>query len=237
METLLLGDIHIDVQLKDIKNIHLSVYPPAGRVRIAAPRRMDLDTIRIYAISKLNWIKTQQKKFLAQKREAPREYLTREGHFFLGVRYLLKVVEHNAPPEVRIKHKTIELYVRPATDFHKKQDIMDEWYRAQLKVMVQPMIAKWEQKMGVTVSDFGIRKMKTKWGTCNREAKRIWLNLELAKKPYQCIEYIVVHEMVHLLERSHNDKFVAYMNHFLPEWKHLKNELNRLPVSHRDWGY
>lgn len=237
METLKLGDIQIDVQLKDIKNVHLSVYPPTGRVRIAAPRRMDLDTIRIYAISKLSWIKTQQKKFLAQVREAPREYLTKEGHYFLGARYLLKVTEHDAPPQVIIKHKTIELYVRPDTDMYKKQVIIDEWYRSQLKEMLPAIVSKWERKMGVSVSEFAIKKMKTKWGTCNREAKRIWLNLELAKKPYHCIEYIVVHEMVHLLERTHNDKFVAYMNRFLPEWKHLKNELNRLPVSHREWWY
>ena len=237
METLKLGDIQIDVQLKDIKNVHLSVYPPTGRVRIAAPRRMDLDTIRIYAISKLSWIKTQQKKFLAQVREAPREYLTKEGHYFLGTRYLLKVTEHDAPSQVRIKHKTIELCVRPDTDMYKKQVIIDEWYRSQLKEMLPAIVSKWERKMGVSVSEFAIKKMKTKWGTCNREAKRIWLNLELAKKPYHCIEYIVVHEMVHLLERTHNDKFVAYMNRFLPEWRHLKNELNRLPVSHRNWDY
>ena len=237
MNKLVLGEISIDVELKDIKNIHLSVYPPIGRVRIAAPSRMNLDTIRIYAISKLSWIKKQQKKFQAQVREVPREYLTKEGHYYLGTRYLLKVIEHDAPPAVSIKHKTIQLFVRPGTDIQKKHAIMDEWYRAQMKELVPPVIAKWEKVMGVSLNEFGIKKMKTKWGTCNIEAKRIWLNLELAKKPFHCIEYIIVHELVHLLERNHNDKFVAYMNHYLPEWKHLKNELNKLPVSHRDWEY
>ena len=237
MDKITLGEINIDVEIKDIKNIHLSVYPPKGRVRIAAPSRMNLDTIRIYAISKLNWIKTQQKKFQLQVREAPREYLTKEGHYYLGSRYLLKILEHDAPPAVNITHKTIQLLVRPGTDMQKKNSIMDEWYRAQMKVLVPPVIAKWEKKMGVSLKEFGIRKMKTKWGTCNRKAKRIWLNLELAKKPFHCIEYIIVHELVHLLERNHNDKFVAYMNHFLPEWKHLKNELNKLPVSYRHWEY
>src|SRR5205085_1231428 len=136
-----------------------------------------------------------------------------------------------------IKHKTIELYVRHSANKQKKQAIMEEWYRSQLKELVQPIVTKWEKVMDVFVNEFAVKKMKTKWGTCNREAKRIWLNLELAKKPFPCIEYIIVHEMVHLLERNHNDRFIAYMNHFLPEWKHLKNELNKLPVSHVDWNY
>ncbi len=237
MEQIKLGDIVVDVELKDIKNVHLSVYPPKGRVRIAAPMRMTLDTIRIYAISKLSWIKKQQQKFQAQVREAPREFLTKEGHYYLGSRYLLKVIEHDAPPVITVKHKTIEMRVRPNTDLQRRQALMDEWYRTQLKQLVPQIIAKYEKVMGVRVSEFAIKKMKTKWGTCNREAGRIWLNLELAKKPFQCIEYIVVHEMVHLLERNHNEKFIAYMNRFLPEWKELKNELNKLPVSHREWEY
>jgi predicted metal-dependent hydrolase len=237
MDQINLGDIVIDVELKNIKNVHLSVYPPKGRVRIAAPRRMTLDTIRIYAISKLSWIKKQQKKFQGQVREVPREFLTKEGHYYLGSRYLLKVIEHNAPPLIIVKHKTIEMRVRPDTDMAKRQSLMDEWYRTQLKELVPQIINKYEKIMGVTISEFAIKKMKTKWGTCNREAGRIWLNLELAKKPFQCIEYIVVHEMVHLLERNHNEKFITYLNRFLPEWKDLKNELNKLPVSHRNWGY
>ncbi|WP_416438847.1 M48 family metallopeptidase [Phnomibacter sp. MR] len=237
MDEIRLGDIIIEVELKEIKNVHLSVYPPKGRVRIAAPKRMSLDTIRIYALSKLSWIKKQQQKFQAQKREAPREFLSREGHYYLGNRYLLKVIEHDASPAISLKHKTLEIRLRPNTDTLKRRSLLDEWYRAELKRLLPPIITKWEKVMGVTVNEFGIKKMKTKWGTCNIEAKRIWLNLELAKKPFQCIEYIVVHEMVHLLERNHNDKFIAHMNRFLPEWKELKKELNRLPVSHRDWGY
>lgn len=235
MDQIKLGDITVEVELKDIKNVHLSVYPPKGRVRIAAPIRMDLDTIRIYAISKLSWIKKQQIKFKEQVREKPREYLNRESHYYFGARYLLKVIERDSPPVVSIKHKSIELQIRPGTDTKKRHAIMEEWYREQLKEIVPSYIHKWEKKMGVSLNEFAIKKMKTKWGTCNIEAKRIWLNLELAKKPYHCIEYIIVHEMVHLLERNHNDKFIGYMNHYLPEWKHLKSELNRLPVSHRDW--
>jgi len=237
MEQLVLGDVTIEVEVKDIKNVHLSVFPPAGKVRIAAPLRMNLETIRIYAISKLGWIKQQQQKFRTQAREAPREYVNRESHYFLGKRYLLKVVEQDSSPTVKLKHSNIELHVRPNTDKAKKQAIMEEWYRDQLKTLVPPVIQKWEKVMGVSLNQFATKKMKTKWGTCNSGAKRIWLNLELAKKPFHCIEYIIVHELVHLLEPTHNDRFIALMNTFLPEWKHLRNELNQLPVSHSEWGY
>ena len=237
MQEIQLGEITIEVTQKDIKNVHLSVYPPFGQVKIAAPNRMDLDTIRIYAISKLSWIRKQQAKIKAQKREAPREYLTKESHYYLGKRYLLKVIEHNSTPIVKLKHNTIELYIRPDTKTGKRKEILDEWYRAQLKELVPKYISKWEKSMEVKVKEFGIKKMKTKWGTCNIEAQRIWLNLELAKKPIPCLEYIIIHEMTHLLERNHNSRFVALMNSFLPNWKEIKDELNRLPVSHTEWGY
>jgi predicted metal-dependent hydrolase len=232
-----LGDITVEVTQKDIKNVHLSVYPPLGQVKIAAPERMELDTIRIYAISKLSWIRKQQVKILSQKREAPREYITRESHYYLGKRYLLKVIEHEATPVVKLKHNKIELYIRPETSIEKRKEVLEEWYRSQLKELVRQQITKWEAVMGVQSNEFGIKKMKTKWGTCNIEAKRIWLNLELAKKPIQCIEYIIVHELTHLLERNHNSRFVAIMDNYLPNWKDLKVELNRLPVSHTEWGY
>jgi predicted metal-dependent hydrolase len=237
MQEIQLGDIIVEVTQKDIKNVHLSVYPPLGQVKLAAPSRMDLDTIRIYAITKLSWIRKQQTKIKAQKREAPREYLTKESHYYLGKRYLLDVKEHNSSPIVILKHNTIELHIRPETDTAKRKEIMDEWYRAQLKEMVPMLIAKWEKVMAVEVKDFGVKKMKTKWGTCNIEAQRIWVNLELAKKPSNCLEYIIVHEMTHLLERNHNTRFVALMNQFIPNWKEVKEELNRLPVSHTEWGY
>ncbi len=237
MAQLRLGEIIIEVEQKDIKNIHLSVHPPAGRVRIAAPLRLDLDTIRVYALSKLNWIRKQQAKFRGQERETPREFLNRESHYFKGKRYLLKIVELEAPPKIELKHSTLVLNVRPATPVEKRQRIIDEWYRAQLKTALPALIDKWEMKLNVHVNEFGIKKMKTKWGTCNREAQRIWVNLEVAKKPPECLEYIVVHEMVHLLERRHNEIFTAYMNEYLPKWRFYKDELNRLPVKHETWNY
>ena len=237
MKQLHLGNITVHVVQKDIKNIHLSVYPPFGRVRISAPFRMNIDTIRVFAISKLSWIKKQQTKLRNQEREAPREFLNRESHYFNGKRYLLKVIEQVAVPKVELKHSKIELYVRPKSSKKKLKSILDEWYRQQLKTSLPALIEKWEKKMNVQVNQFVIKKMRTKWGTCNREAKRLWLNLELAKKPGECLEYIVVHEMVHLLERHHNEKFIAYMDRFLPKWRFYKEGLNRWPLRHENWGY
>ena len=237
MSQIELGNITIDVEHKDIKNIHLSVYPPNGKVKISAPTRMDLDTIRVYAISKLQWIKKKQDQFKKQDRETPREYLTKESHYLFGKRYLLKVIERDASPKVELTHAEIFLHIRPLTTVFKKKEIIEEWYRSELKKIVPDLIAKWEKVIGISAEEFGIKKMRTKWGTCNPDAKRIWLNLELAKKPVECIEYIIVHELVHLLERTHNERFIGYMDEFMPKWRFHRDELNRLPFSHTDWKY
>ena len=231
------GDITADVVLKDIKHIHLSVYPPNGRVRIAAPSRMRLDTIRVFAISKLGWIKQQQQKLQEQKRETPREYLDRESHYVWGKRYLLKVIEGNAAPSVALQHSRMLLRVRPGTDAKKKRAIVEAWYRQQLKKAVPPLIAKWEPLVGAKVERFFVQRMKTKWGSCNHRARTLRLNTELAKKPRECLEYIVVHEMTHVLEPTHNARFVALMDQCMPQWRFYREQLNRLPVSHEDWAY
>lgn len=232
-----LGEIVVDVVQKDIKNIHLSVYPPAGKVRISAPLRMDLDTIRVFAITKLGWIKSQQKKLREQDRETPREYLDRESHSVWGKRYLLKVEEIDAAPDIALKHSKMILRIRPGTSHEKKQEILDAWYRENLKGMVTALIAKWELLMDVKVARFHVQKMKTKWGSCSPGRNSIRLNTDLAKKPPECLEYIVVHEMVHLLEPTHNARFITLMDQFMPKWRFYKDQLNRLPVSHQDWSY
>jgi predicted metal-dependent hydrolase len=232
-----LGEIAIEVVKKDIKNIHLSVYPPAGRVRISAPLRMDLDSIRLFAISKLGWIKQQQQKLREQERESPREYLDRESHYVWGRRYLLQVVESDGAPAVELKHRKMHLRVRPGTGDEKKQAIIEEWYREQLKQAVPSLVAKWEPLLGVKVERFFVQRMKTRWGSCNPGKGSIRLNTDLAKKPSECLEYIVVHEMAHLLENTHNDRFVALMNRFMPKWQFYRTELNRLPVRHDKWVY
>jgi predicted metal-dependent hydrolase len=238
MEQIVICDITIDVIRKDIRNIHLAVYPPAGRVRLAAPLNVNDETIRLFAISKLSWIKHQQRKFQGQERITPREYKNRESHYFQGKRYLLNITEKDAPPSVILKNKTtIDLYVRPGTPTEKRHELLTEWYRVQLKKQIPPILKKWEEVLKVKVNDWQVKLMKTKWGSCNIEEKRIWLNLELAKKPERCLEYIIVHEMIHLLERHHNEKFLSYLEHYLPNWEQLKKELNALPVSHADWEY
>jgi predicted metal-dependent hydrolase len=232
-----LGDIAVDVVKKDIKNVHLSVYPPAGRVRISAPSRMSLDTIRVFAIAKLDWIKQQQKKLREQERETPREYLDRESHYVWGKRYLLKMAETSSAPEVDLKGNLLTLRIRSGSSEEKKQAALEKWYREQLKAAVPPLIAKWEPLLGVNVKRFFVQRMKTKWGSCSHGAGSIRLNTELAKKPAKCLEYIVVHEMIHLLEPTHNSRFVDLMDRFMPKWQFQRQELNRLPVRHETWGY
>ena len=232
-----LGDISADVVLKRIKNIHLSVHPPSGRVTISAPSRLSLDTIRIFAISKMGWIKRQREKIQAQERETPREYLDRESHFVWGRRYLLKIIEADQAPSVELSHDRMLLRVRPGTHATKRQAIADEWYREQLKDEIPELLAKWEPLMGVKVEKCFVQKMKTLWGSCNARSRTIRLNSELSKKPRGCLEYIVVHELAHLLERSHGPRFIAHMDRFLPNWRFYKDYLNRLPVRHENWLY
>ena len=232
-----LGNINVEVVFKDIKNVHLSVHPPTGRVKISAPLRMNLDSVRIFAISKLAWIKQQQKKLQDQDREPPREYLDRESHFVWGKRYLLEVIEIDRAPLIELKHNRMLLQVRPGTDEQRKRDIVESWYRAQVKKAAASLIAKWEPIMGVRVNRLFVQRMRTKWGSCNPHAGNIRLNTELAKKPPECLEYIVVHEMAHLLEPTHNDHFKALMDSFMPKWQFYLDRLNRLPVSHEDWDF
>jgi len=234
---IVLAELSVEVVKKDIKNVHLSVHPPAGKVRISAPLRMKLGTIRVYAISKLGWIKQQQKKLRRQQRETPREYLNRESHYVWGKRYLLQVTESDAAPAVELKHSKMFLRVRPGTGEAKRQAIVDEWYRAQLKTAVPSLIAKWEPLLGVKVGRFFVQKMKTKWGSCNPGSRSIRLNTELTKKPAECLEYILVHEMVHLIVRRHDDRFTSLMDRHSPNWRLVRQTLNAAPLAHTNWDY
>lgn len=237
MATIQLGEITVEVVQKEIKHLHLSVYPPDGRVRVAAPQRMDVETIRVFVIAKLEWIKKQQHKLRSQERETPREYLERESHFVWGKRYLLRVVEADAPSTVELEHTNMVLRVRPGTDTAGRRSIVDAWYRQQLKAAVPPLLARWEPILGVKAQRFFVQRMKTRWGSCNPRDRHIRLNTELARKPPECLEYVLVHELAHLLEPSHNARFVALMDRFLAGWRDARDQLNRLPISHVDWDY
>ncbi len=210
------------MEFKAIKNIHLSVYPPDGNVRVAAPERMDLDTIRLYVISKLGWIKQQQRKFQAQKRETPREYLDIESHYVWGKRYLLKIVEAEQAPSVELKHDQLILTVRPGSDLRKREEVVSAWYRDEIRRVAPPLIEKWEDKLGVKANKIIVQWMKTKWGSCNPLSKNIHLNTELAKKPEICLEYIIIHELIHLIEPNHNTYFISLMDKYLPNWKYVR---------------
>jgi predicted metal-dependent hydrolase len=237
IEKIDVGGITVDVVFKDIKNVHLSVHPPTGRVRISAPARMKLDTIRVYAISKIDWIKRHQKKFQEQERETRREYLDRESHYVWGRRYLLKVKEENRPPSVELKHNAMILTVRPRAVMKKREAVVMAWYRDQVRDAVTPLIEKWKPPLGVEVNRTIIRRMRTRWGSCTPGRRTIRLNTELAKKPRECLEYVLVHEMVHLLEPTHNANFISLMDKFMPQWRHFRDELNRAPLGHVEWEY
>ena len=236
-ELLDLGGVTVDVEFKDIKNVHLSVHPPTGRIRISAPTRMNLDTVRVFAISKLDWIKKQQGKLREQEREPPREYLERESHYLWGKRYLMNVIEGDLTPSVEIKHSALQLHVKLGTPHKRKQAIVAQWYREQVKAATVPLLAKWKPVIGVSVKKFYVQQMKTKWGSCNSRAGTIRLNTELAKKPKEHLEYIVVHEMTHLLEPTHNAHFIALMDRFMPSWQHRRDQLSQLPVRHEEWEH
>lgn len=235
--TIQLGDIAVDVVLKDIKNIHLSVYPPNGHVRISAPSRMSLEYIRAYAVTRLQWIKDQQAKIRSQERTSARDFVTGESHFLWGKRYLLTVQEVDSPTCISINRGRLVLTVRPGTSTERRGEFIETWLRSQLKAASTILINKWEPKLGVEVRQFYVQRMRTKWGSCSPDRKAIRLNSELAKKPIECLEYIVVHEMVHLIEPSHNNRFIALMDQNMLKWKYYRDELNRLPVRHEEWKY
>jgi|SRR5690625_1822193 len=224
-----ISGISIDVIKKDIKNIHLAVYPPTGRVRLSSPASMKDESLRLFIISKLGWIKKHIRNMNSQIREPEREYIQGESHWVQGQRYLLNIIEEDAPPKVKIRNKKyLDLYVRPGSDKAKREEIIKEWYRDRLKDQIPALIEKWEAELDVSVSDWGVKQMKTKWGSCNVEDRRIWLNLELGKKPEHCLDYVVLHEMIHLKERHHTDRFKALLDRYMPSWKKRKEELNEV---------
>lgn len=229
--------LSVDVVRKDIKNLHLGVYPPNGRVRVAAPFSVSDDAVRLAVIGKLGWIRRQQEKFETQPRQSKREMVSGESHYFQGRRYRLRVVLHDGPATVVLRTRsTMEVRVRQETSAEQRLAIVERWYREQLRAMVPVLLEKWQPLLGVEVAQWGIKKMKTKWGSCNIDARRIWLNLELAKKPVQCLEYVVVHELIHFAERHHNERFTALMDQHLPHWRMYREELNRAPLAHEDWA-
>lgn len=233
-----LGSIEALIVRKLVKNLHLSVLPPMGKVRVTAPEGMKDDAIRTLLATRLPWIKKQQEKFKSQARQTNRKYLSGESHYFLGKSYRLELLYKDAVPVVSLKGKNkIILQVRPDSSLAKRKDVMAEWYRKELLGAAKYLILRWQENIGINVKSWGIKRMKTRWGTCNHKKGRITINLELAKKPLACLEYVIVHELLHLIEKKHNDKFIGLMEKYIPKWRNIKEELNRFMLSHEEWNY
>lgn len=226
-----LAELDITITFKAVKNVHLSVHPPEGKVTLVAPTGTRLEVARAYAISKLRWIRQQQAQLQAQARETPRQLVTRESHYLWGRRYLLMVVEHDAPPGVKMDHRRITLNVRPGADAGRRKAIYQRWQRSLLHEAIPPLIAHWEQRIGVTVAGYFLQRMKTRWGSCNHLRAHIRLNTELIKKPRDLLEYVIVHEMIHLIEPTHSERFISLLTQHYPAWRDARAELNALPLE------
>ena len=229
--------IDCQVERKDIKNVHLSVYPPNGVVAVSAPLDIESRTLKLFLTTKIPWIRKQQRSFADQRRESPREFIERESHYLWGHRYLLEVEEKEEAPSISISHITIHFTIRPNTTVDKRKSLFDQWYRKQLREKAEPLISKWEKKLDVTVKKLFIQHMKTKWGSCTHRKGYVRLNTELAKKDPQCLEYILVHEMIHLIEPTHNQRFRTLMDFHMPNWAIYRKVLNSTPLSHEEWKY
>jgi predicted metal-dependent hydrolase len=234
-ETIRLGEVAVALTRKDVKHVHLSVHPPNGRVTLVAPKGTRREVARAYAISKLTWIRSQQEQLWAQAREPPRRFVERETHYVWGRRYLLTLAEREARPSVRLGHRVITLTVRPGTSGAARAAIMHEWHKSQLHAAVPDLIAKWEPKLRVEVARYFLQRMKTKWGSCNHRSRAIRLNTELVKKPKDLLEYVLVHEMLHLIEPTHSERFLALISTYFPQWREARAELNDLPLGAAEW--
>ncbi|MGR9052422.1 MAG: M48 family metallopeptidase [Gammaproteobacteria bacterium] len=232
-----MGSLSFQLNRKAIKNLHISVLPPDGRVRVSAPEHMTDTAIRMAVISRIPWIKKQQQAFAGQPRQSDREMVGGECHYLWGKRHRLNVIERIGRHEVKVSGGRLHLFVNPGTPAEHRMQVLAEYYRTRLKARIETLVADWPRRIGVEVADWRVKKMKTKWGSCNAGAKRIWLNLELAKKPPECLEYILVHELVHLLERTHNERFRAHMDKFMPDWRERRALLNRMPLACERWSY
>lgn len=236
--TILVRDIPVEVIRKNIKNLHVGVYPPGGRVRVAAPLAVSDEAVRLAVVGKLAWIRRQREAFENQPRQTEREAVTGESHYVFGRRCLLRVVSSESRPDVTFPTKTrMELHVRPGALTEERTKVLDRWYRRQLRQEAEPLLEKWQAELEVAASFWGIKRMKTKWGSCNHENGRIWINSELAKKPVACLEYIIVHELLHLIEPKHSDRFAQLLEAHLPDWRGRKKQLNSAPLAHEDWSY
>lgn len=228
--------IGIDVIYKDIKNLHIGVYPPDGRVRIAAPHRLDDEQVRLAVIQRLPWIKQRRDQLRSADRQSEREMVTGESHYVWGIRRRLKVIERPGRAHFEVDGERLLLYVPAGSTADRRRALLEHWYREQLRQAIPSLIAKWEHSLHVSVPRWTIRRMKTKWGSCNRETGHIWFNIELAKKHPDCLDYVIVHEMIHHIERNHGHRFTKLMDRSMPNWRSIRDQLNEAPLAHEQWS-
>jgi len=228
-------DLEVDVIYKSIKNIHIGVYPPMGRVRVAAPAHLDEERVRLAVVKRLAWIKRQRDRLQRAERQSEREMVTGESHYVWGRRYRLHIIDEPGRPRLSVDRGRLTMQVPPGTDAGERRHLLQAWERQQLRKRLAELIDKWAAVIGCDVRAWGVRRMKTKWGTCSRSSGRLWFNLELAKKDPRCLEYIVVHEMTHTIEPDHGERFVKLMDAFMPDWRSRRDELNDAPLSEERW--
>lgn len=235
-KTLTVNNVSVHIVRKDIKNLHLGVYPPLWRVRVAVPRHISDESVRLFVISKISWIRKNKKKFAEQQREFPREYISGESHYFMGKRYLLQVSDYDGYGKIAIRNKKyLDMYISKDAPIQDKKKLIYKWYRKEFKNIIPDLIHKREQQLGVKASEVKVKQMKTKRWSCNHKAKRLWLNIELIKKPLPQIEYVILHELAHLIERTHNDTFKQILDDHMPWWRLIKEELNQSVLVHEEW--
>ncbi len=236
-ETIQLGEIVIAVTRKDVKHVHLSVHPPRGHVTLVAPKGTRPEVARAYAVSRIGWIRAQQARLHAQAREPARQFLTRESHYVFGKRYLLSVVEREQKPSVTMDHRRIRLTVRPGSSRATREAVMHEWHKGLMHEAVPRLIRRWEPRLKVKVEKYFLQRMKTKWGSCNPRAGHIRLNTQLVRKPKDLLEYVIVHEMLHLIVPTHSERFLVLLEKHYPTWREARTELNDLPLSAEAWKW
>ncbi len=236
-QVMLVSGVYIEVLRKSMKNIVIRIKSPDGQVQVSAPFRMEDRMIENFILSKIDWIRKHQERMKLIPRVIPKNFESDEVHYFLGKKFQLQIIHSGRRSKVVLNNDIMELHVPAASVKEKRKQVLDNFYRKKLKEMIPGMISHWEAIMNVKVNGFGVKSMKTRWGTCNIRTQRIWLNLELAKKPVECLEHIVVHEMVHLLERNHTKRFYALMDRFLPDWRKRKELLDKFPIGHEEWEY
>lgn len=229
----IIGGTPVEVCWKAIKNLHVGVYPPEGQVRVAAPLSVSLDAVKLAVLTRMDWVRRKQAQFLAQERQTHRQYISGETHFVFGKPLRLDVVqwEKKVHRIELVGSDRLRISGPTSATPEDRRRWLESWYKARLREQVAPRLSHWSSRLGVAPETWGIRTMKTKWGSCNPDKKILWLNLELAKKPARATDYVLLHELAHLISPRHDDRFVQVLDENMPKWRSLRDELNRYPLS------